>query len=194
MRHRLRLHGGVDRHPPQVLGRQRAGGVRHREALLKQRRQPFLAQPLPPAGQRRALERQIVAERVLAAEELKIRVLQPAAAQRLVRQRMHVLQDQQAGDQPNRQRRLTRTRPAHRAEPLVEKPPVDPLRQPYQRVAQVDDLLQRRPKQILLPLVARPRHRPSRSPKQPPERITDTPKRESQIARKPASFPAFWQK
>jgi hypothetical protein len=68
--------------------------VRHRQALLDQRRQLLFAQPLTPMRQRRTLERQSVAETQFAAEELVIRVLQPARAQNLVRQVVHVLQDE----------------------------------------------------------------------------------------------------
>src|SRR5262249_57312388 len=51
----------------------------------------FLAEPLPPMRQRRALERQFVTEAHLTAEELVIRVLQPTRAQHLVGQVVHVL-------------------------------------------------------------------------------------------------------
>jgi len=89
----------------------------------------------------------------LAAEELIIRVLQPARAQHLVRQIVHVLQDEQPGHQPGRQRRLSRPGRAYAGKPAVEKAPVDLTRQPHQRMAEVDDLLQRRPQQILLTIV-----------------------------------------
>ena len=59
---RLGLHGRVDDHPLQILRRQRAGLVRHRQALLEQRHELLLAQPLAPARQRRAVERQLMAE------------------------------------------------------------------------------------------------------------------------------------
>ena len=76
---------------------------------------------------------------------------------------MGVLEDEQAGDQPCRQRRLTGSRFTGRGKALLEETPVDLLRQPYQRVAHIDDLLQRRSEQVLLPLVARLRHRLSPS-------------------------------
>jgi hypothetical protein len=37
MRDRLLLHGGIDHHPLQIFGLQRAGAMRHRKALLQQR-------------------------------------------------------------------------------------------------------------------------------------------------------------
>jgi hypothetical protein len=141
----LRLHRGVDPHALEIAGRQRPGLVRHRQALLKQCHQLLFAQTLPPMRQRRALERQLVAEAQLAAEELVVRVLQPARAQNLVRQVVHVLQDEQPRYQPRRQRRLSRTRCANAGKPPVEKPPIDRARQPHQRMTEVDDRFQRRP-------------------------------------------------
>ena len=49
-----------------------SGLVRHRQALLDQSRQALLAHALAPARQRRAIERGLVPEHVLAAEELVI--------------------------------------------------------------------------------------------------------------------------
>ena len=86
MRDRLGLHRGVHHHPLQVLGLDRAGLVRHRQALLEQGHELLLAQALAPARQRRAVEGQLVAEALLAAEVLVIGVLDPARAQHLVRQ------------------------------------------------------------------------------------------------------------
>ena len=59
---RLGLHRGVHGHALQILGLERAGLVRHRQALLEQRRELLLAQALAPAGQRGAVEGQLVAE------------------------------------------------------------------------------------------------------------------------------------
>jgi hypothetical protein len=145
MRDRLGLHGRVHHDALQILGLDRAGLVGDRETLLDQRHELLLAQPLAPAGQRRAVERQLVAEAQLAAKELVIRVLDPARAQRLVRQVVRVLQDEEPGDQPCRQAGLARSRLANRAEATIEEAPIDLLRQPRQRMAQVDDLIQRRP-------------------------------------------------
>jgi hypothetical protein len=107
----------------------------------------------------RTVERQRVTEHHLAAEELEIRVLDPACAQRLVGDVVHVLQDQKPDHQPGRQRRLAAPGPAHRAEALPDEVPVDLLRQPHQRVAQVDDLVERRAEQVVLAIVAWPAHR-----------------------------------
>lgn len=81
----------------EVFGRDRAGLMRHRQAFLKQSRELVLAQALAPTRQRRALEAQLMAEHVLAAEELVVRILDPARAQRLVGARVHVLEDEQTG-------------------------------------------------------------------------------------------------
>jgi hypothetical protein len=51
MRDGFGLHRGVDHHPFQIAGRQRPGLVRHRQALLDQRHQLLLAQPLAPMRQ-----------------------------------------------------------------------------------------------------------------------------------------------
>src|SRR5215469_3561904 len=51
MRDRFRLHRGIDHDPFEIAGRQRAGLVRHRQALLDQRHQRLLAQPLAPMRQ-----------------------------------------------------------------------------------------------------------------------------------------------
>jgi hypothetical protein len=75
MRDRLFLHGGVNHHPLEVFGLQRAGAVRHRKALLQQLRELLLAQPLAPTRQRGAVERQFVPEHRLAAEGVGVRVL-----------------------------------------------------------------------------------------------------------------------
>jgi hypothetical protein len=78
---RFGLHRGVDNDPFKIAGRQRPGLVRYRQALLDQRHQRLRAQSLAPMRQRRAVERQPVAEAQPAAEELVIRVLQPARTQ-----------------------------------------------------------------------------------------------------------------
>ena len=145
MRDRLGLDGGVHRHALEVLGRDRAGLVGDRKALLNERHELLLAKPLAPARQRGAVEGQLVAEAQLAAEELVIRVLDPARAQHLVREVVHVLQDEEPGHQPRRQGRLARPGVIYRAEAPAEKSPIDLLRQPHQRVPHVDDLIQRRP-------------------------------------------------
>jgi len=70
-----------------------------------------------------------------------------------------VLQDEEARDQPRRQARLAGARHAHRAEAAIEKVPVDLARQPHQRMAHVDDLIEGRAQQVFLTLVSRSTHR-----------------------------------
>jgi len=142
--------------------------------LLKQRRERRLAEPPAPARQRRTVKRQPMLEALLAAEELIIGVLDPARAQRLVRQIVHVLEDQQPGHQPRRQRRLTGPGPARRAETAIEKIPVDLLRQPRQRMTEIDDLIQGRPQQVFLAGVARLAHRSSPKSRNPDSRESRT--------------------
>jgi len=96
---------------------------------------------------------------------------------------VHVLQDEQPRHQPGRQRRLPHTRCAYPSKPAVKELPIHLPRQP-QRMAEVDDVLQRRPQQILLTIVSRLRHRVPHADDPPPNR-TDRRKRESQIARNP---------
>jgi hypothetical protein len=84
MGHSLGLDRGDNRDPLEVLGRQGARLMGDPQALLKQRRQALLAEPLAPARHRRAIEGQLVPEHMLAAEILEVRVLDPARAERLV--------------------------------------------------------------------------------------------------------------
>ena len=51
MRDRLLLHGGVHHDPFEIFGLDRPAPVRHREALLQQRGDLLLTQPLAPARQ-----------------------------------------------------------------------------------------------------------------------------------------------
>jgi len=71
---------------------------------------------------------------------------------------VHVLQDQEPGDEPRRQARLAWPRRADRSKAPIEKPPIDLARQPCQRVTQIDDLIESALQEILLPLVTRSRH------------------------------------
>src|SRR5215204_5957976 len=119
---------------------------------LFQHKLPFvLAHALAPAGQRRAIKRQFVLEELLTAEQLIIRVLKPALAQDLVGEVMHVLEDGQAGHQPRRQRRASRTVRVDRPTPLLEKAPVDRPYELHERVIKVDDLVEPGSEEITLP-------------------------------------------
>ncbi len=53
---RLRLHGRIHDDLGKVGGLGRTAAGRDRKAFLQQRNEPFFAHPLPPAGQRRAVE------------------------------------------------------------------------------------------------------------------------------------------
>src|SRR6202011_4352904 len=125
----------------------------------QQRGDLLLTQPLAPAGQRRAVKRQFVPEHHFAAEILEIRVLYPPVAQRLVREVVHVFEDEQPGHQPRWQRRLSRPEATYRTEALRQKVPINLRREPHQWMAKVDDRLQRRAKQVVLTVVARLAHR-----------------------------------
>src|SRR5258707_9272301 len=95
-------------------------------------------------------------EHHFAAEILEIRVLYPPVAQRLVREIVHMFEDEQPGHQPCWQWRLPRPYATYRAEALRQKIPINLRREPHQRMAKIDDLLQRRAKQIVLAGVAAP--------------------------------------
>ena len=128
-------------------------------------------------------------ETLLAAEVLVIGILQPARAQRPIRQVVHVLQYEQPGQQPRRQGRLPQTGLTHLAEAAAEEVPVDLLPQPRQRRAKIDDLIPRQPKEALLPSIAQLVHPSSPMPKADLKGITDRPNRESPIQRKQAPSP-----
>ena len=121
----LGLNGRVDDHLGKVGGLGRAGARGDRQALLDQRDKALLAHPLAPARQRRAIEGQLMLEELLAAEQLIVRVLDPARAKILVAEIVHVLEDRQPRHQPRRQRRVSGLVGIDRAEPLLEKAPVD---------------------------------------------------------------------
>src|SRR2546423_358780 len=194
MRDRLLPYSGIYRNPFEIFGVDRPGAVGHREALLQQRGDLLLTQPLAPARQRRAIKWQLVPEHHLPTEVLEIRVLHPSLAQRLVGEVVHMLEKEQPGHQPRRQRRLPGAHPTHRAEASRQKVPIDLPRQPHQRMAKVDDLLERRAKQVVLAIVARLAHRSPPTANLAVEGITDRPNRESQTARKPACTPGFLAK
>jgi hypothetical protein len=142
----------VDNDLGEVGGLGRAGARGDREAFLDQRRQPLLTHPLTPARQRRAVEGQFVPEELFAAEELIIRILDPARAQILIGEIVHVLEDRKPSHQA---RRLSGLVGIDRAEPLLEKTPVDRPAELGERVVQVDDLVEPSPKKIVLQLSRR---------------------------------------
>jgi hypothetical protein len=153
-RDRLLLDRGVHDHLPEVGGFGSPGAGRDRKAFLEKGHQPLFAHPLAPARQRRAVEGQRVPEELLAAEQLEIRVLEPALAQHLVGDIVQVLEDRQARHQPRRQGRLTGTVAVDRPAALFEKAPVDRPRQLRERMGQVHDLVEPRPEEVVLARLA----------------------------------------
>ena len=150
--------------------------------------------PLSPARQRRAIKRQFVPEHHFPAEVLEIRVLHPSVAQRLVGEVVRVLENEQPSHQPRRQWRLPRSHATHRAETSRQKIPIDLSRQPHQRMAKIDDLVQRRAKQVVLTIVARGWLIVlSPTANLAVEGITNRPNRESRNARKSRCTSAFLQ-
>src|SRR5258706_10113857 len=110
-------------------------------------------------------------EHHFAAEILEIRVLYPPVAQRLVREIVHMFEDEQPGHQPCWQWRLPRPYATYRAEGVRQKIPINLRREPHQRMAKIDYLLQRRAKQIVLAVVAPLAHVSSFAAKIPLQRI-----------------------
>ena len=97
VRNCLLLDGGIHHHALEILALDCPGPVCHRKALLQERRDLLLTQPLAPACQRGAIERRRVLEHHFTAEVLEIRVLHPPLGQRLIGEVMHVLENEQAG-------------------------------------------------------------------------------------------------
>ena len=80
----LGLHGGVNGNPFQLALAHRFGLHGNGNGLGQQRLQIIRPDPLAPAGHRGAVCRQAMLEMHLAAEGLKVRVLQPRRAGFLV--------------------------------------------------------------------------------------------------------------
>jgi hypothetical protein len=84
-----------------------------------------------------------------------------------------------------------RPQATYRAEALRQKIPINLRREPHQRMAKVDDLLQRRAKQIVLAVVPRLAHGSSLTANLAVKGIMNPASRESQNARKPRPAPGF---
>jgi hypothetical protein len=133
----LLLHGGIHHDPREISGLDRPSPARDRQALLQQRRKLFFAQALTPAGQRRAVKRQLLPEHRFATEILEIRILYPSVAQIV-----HVLEDEKPRHQSRWQWRLFRPYATNRTETLGQKIPINLRGEPHQRMTKVDDRLQ----------------------------------------------------
>ena len=96
MGNRLGLYSRVHRHPLAGLRRHCPCFHRHAQRLGEQKFQLVGPDPVPPARHRRAIQWQLVAEVLLTAKELVVRVLDPAGADGFVRQALHVLEQVQA--------------------------------------------------------------------------------------------------
>lgn len=149
--HILGLDGRIDDHLAKIRGLCRPCSQSRRQALLDQSNERVFPHPLAPPRQRRPIERQLMAEKLLATEVLIIRVLQPPRAQNLVRQIVHRLQDRQSSHQARRQWRAAFLVRVDHVKLGLQELPVDLLRQFHQRVTWIDDLVQPRLEHILLP-------------------------------------------
>jgi len=113
---------------------------------------PELAEgPLPPPRDRGAVERQLVAKKLLAAKQLIIGVLEPARAQDLVGEIVHRLQDREPCHQPRGQRRMPAPVAISGAELVLQKAPIDQPPELRQRVVHVHDLIEPRLEHVVLP-------------------------------------------
>jgi hypothetical protein len=113
---------------------------------------PELAEgPLPPPRDRGAVERQLVAKKLLAAKQLIIGVLEPARAQDLVGEIVHRLQDREPCHQPRGQRRMPAPVAISGAELVLQKAPIDQPPELRQRVVHVHDLIEPRREHVVLP-------------------------------------------
>src|SRR5260370_17360592 len=92
-------------------------------------------------------------EHHFAAEILEIRVLYPPVAQRLVREIVHMFEDEQPGHQPCWQWRLPRPYATYRAQALLQKNPIKLPPEPPQRMATIDYPLPIPPHHTLPPLL-----------------------------------------
>src|SRR2546430_1866807 len=168
MRDRLLLDSGIYRNPFEIFGVDRPGAVGHREALLQQRADLLLTQPLAPARERRAIKWQLVPEHHFPTEVLEIWVLHPSLAQRLVGEVVHMFENEQPGYQPRRQRRLPRSQPTYRTEP---SPPQGPNGRRRHRLCHPASLLSRTPQNVAeAPKPPRPRAGRSQAGASPPRR------------------------
>ena len=121
---------------------------------MQQRGQLFCTHALAPPGERGAIKRQFVLEEFLAAQQLVIRVFQPALAQHLVRQIVHVFEDRQAGHQSRRQRRPARDVAVDRSQLLLEEAPIDAEGQFREWMCRINDLVEPGPQQVVLAALA----------------------------------------
>jgi len=120
------------------------------KALLEEAPDPLFAHALAPARHRGTVEGQFMAEGLLPAEILKIRVLDPACAQLFVGEVEGVLEDRQSRHQPGRQGRHAGAVTINRAASLLDEAPRDRVRELHQLVLRVDDLVEPGAEQILL--------------------------------------------
>src|SRR5262249_29021240 len=109
----------------------------------------------------------------------------PPLERRLVGEVVNSLENERPAPQPRRQRRLPGSHPTHRAEASRQKVPIDLPRQPHQRMAKVDDLLEKRAKQVVLAIVARLAHRSPPPANLALQGITSHPNREIPNRKKP---------
>src|SRR6478735_7801055 len=102
--------------------------------------------------------------------------------------------DERSNGSSCRKRWLPRPEPTDRTEASRQEVPIDLRRQTHQRMAKVDDFLQRWTKQIVLTIVARLAHGFSPTANLAVKGITKSPNPESENARKPRPTHGFLAK
>lgn len=149
MRDRLRLHGGV--HADTFEAARLHCTRRHRRlhGHREQQLHALRADALAPARERARIDRQPVLQIVEAAEELPIRVLDPALAQLLVREVVGVLEIAETDHQPCRFAGTTGGLVIERPERGLETLPLDQSRQTQQRMPEVQLVGQSCAKQVV---------------------------------------------
>jgi hypothetical protein len=142
----LGLDRGVHSDPFDIAGAQRAGCMRHAQALSQQELE-LAAEPLPPMAEVGALVRKVVLKKLLAGEVLEVRVIDPALTHAFVGQAVDVLEQKQPDDEArlNPRPTIVAVKGRHLA---IDPIPVDPGSELYQLMLQVDDLIEASPEQI----------------------------------------------
>ena len=151
VRHRLGLNRGVDRDPFQLPFIHSLCLDGHGDGFGKQRLQVIGPDPLAPAGHRGAVNRQPVLEVRLAAEGLKVWVLQPGRTGLLVGETLHVLEQMQSGHEACRRPTPAFPIMAMRPKRVIKAGPVDQARQLQKFVPRIENAFERTSEQIVGP-------------------------------------------
>ena len=143
----LGLHRGIHRHPLKLARAQRAGLMRHPQALGQQPFQP-VAETLPPMAEVAPLVREPMLEELFAGKILEIRIVDPALAYPLIGQPINVLEQQKPDHEAGLDARSA-VLAVERGDLAVDPVPIDPAGELNQLVLQIDDLVEPGSEQIV---------------------------------------------